>query len=165
MEECYICGQETENFIHHLQWHGVHVAEETILNAHQVVCDFLGHWMHGSALVTHAAKFLVEQCIEMLEKRSKEYDKLCAQFEESGCLNGNSLCRLSNTVFNDKATWGRMVALFTFGMQIMNKIPSTVLIQWLTHVYCSSERCATDFYVREWLQKHVKFMIKSGGGQ
>ena len=83
--------------------------------------------------------------------------------EESGCLNGNSLCRLSHTVLKNKANWERMAALFSFGMQIINKIPSTVLIQWLTHVYCSSGRCARDFYVREWLQKHEKFMIKSGG--
>ena len=134
-----------------------------ILNAHQVACDFLDHWMHGSALVTHEAKFIVEQCIEMFEKRDNEYNKLCVQFEESGCLNGNSLCRLLHTVFNDKATWERMVALFTIAMQITNKISSTVLIQWLTHVYCSSERCARDFYVREWLQKQEKFMIKSEG--
>ena len=161
MEECYICGQETENFIQHLQWHGVHVAEKkTILNAHQVVCDLLGHWMHGSALVTHEAKFIVEQCVKLLEKRSNEYDKLCMQFEESGCLNGNSLCQLSNTVFNDKANWGRMVAVFAL-LKIMNKIPTTVLIQWLTHVYCSSERCARDFYVREWLKRHEKFMANN----
>ena len=114
-------------------------------------------------LLTREAKFIVEQCIEMLEKRDNEYNKLCVQFEESGCLNGNSLCRLLHTVFNDNVNWGRMVALFTFAIQITNKISTTVLTQWLTHVYCSSERCARDFYVREWLQKHEKFMIKSGG--
>ena len=110
---------------------------------------------------TQEAKFLVEQCIEMFENRDNEYDKLCVKFEESGCLNGNSLCQLSNTVFNDNVNWGRMVALFTFGMQIMNKIPSTVLIQWLSHVYCSSERCARDFYVQEWLKRHEKFMVNN----
>ena len=162
MEECYICGQETENFIQHLQWHDVHVAEKTILNAYQVACDFHGYCTNRSDLVTNEANFLVDQCIEMFEKRSKEYDKLCVQFEESGCLNGNSLCRLLHTVFNDKATWERMVALFTFAMQITNKISSTVLIQWLTHVYCFSERCARDFYVREWLQKHERFMVDNG---
>ena len=108
--------------------------EKTILNAYQVACDFHGYCVNGSDLFTREAKFLVEQCIEMHEKRENEYNKLCVQFEESGCLNGNSLCRLSHTVFNDKATWGRMVALFTFAMRIRNKISSTVLIQWLTHV-------------------------------
>ena len=88
----------------------MHVAEKTILNAHQVACDFHGYCVNGSALVTREATFLVEQCIEMLEKRSNEYDKLCVQFEESGCLNGNSLCRLSHTLFTDNANWGRMVA-------------------------------------------------------
>ena len=135
--------------------------KKTIINAHQVACDFLDHWMHGSAFVTHEAQFLVEQCVKMLEKRSNEYDKLCTQFEESGCLNGNSLCQLSNTVFNDNVNWGRMVAVFTFGLKIMNKIPTTVLIQWLTHVYCSSEGCARDFYVREWLKRHEKIMANN----
>ena len=56
MEECYICGQETENFIQHLQWHDVDVAEKTILNAYQVACDFHGYWAKGSDLVTREAK-------------------------------------------------------------------------------------------------------------
>ena len=74
----------------------------------------------------------------------------------------NSVCNLKK-VLKNKANWERMAALFAFGIHIMNKVPSTVLIQWLTHVYCSSGRCARDFYVREWLQKHEKFMILSGG--
>ena len=114
--------------------------------------------MHGSALVTREATFLVEQCVEMLEKRQIEYDKLCAQVEESGCLNGNSLCPLSNTIFRDKANLGRMVAVFTFGLKIRDKISTTVLTQWLTHVYCSSEGYARHFYVREWLKRHERFM-------
>ena len=159
MEECYICGQETENFIQHLRWHDVNATEKTILNSHRVVCDFLGHWMQGSAPDTREATFLIEQCVELLEKRENEYDKLCAQFEESGCLNGNSLGQLSNTIFRDKANWGRRGAVFTFGLNITDIIPSIVLIQWLTHVYCFSEGCARYFYVREWLKRHERFMV------
>ena len=99
-----------------------------------MACDFHGYCVNGSDLVTREAKFLVEKCIGMLEKRDNEYNKLCVQYEESECLNGNSLCRLSHAVFDDKANLGRMLAVFTFGMKIINKIPPTVLIQWLTHI-------------------------------
>ena len=95
MEVCYICEQETENFIHRIRWHDVNVSEKTILRPRQVAWEFHGYWTKGSDLITHEAKFPAEQCIEMLKKRCNEYNKLCTQFEESGCLNGNSLCRLS----------------------------------------------------------------------
>ena len=126
--------------------------------AYQVAYEFHEYWLKGCNPKLYEAAFLVKQCTELLKKRDNEYNVLFSQFEESGGLKDISLRQLSQTVFEDKVNCGRMVALFTFGMQIMNKIPSTVLIQWLTYVYCYSERCARDFYVREWMKRHERSM-------
>ena len=122
---CNICEGET---LHHL--HDVN----TMLRAHCIANQFQEYWLDNRLPAMKEAEFIIKQCREFMKNRNELLQNMCMQFQESADVSGYSLFKLSQTEFEDKTKWEKLIYVFAFSTKLMNIDNSDLISEWLTHV-------------------------------
>ena len=139
----------SKKYIEHLHLHHRYdqvtpdITLDTFLRTQTIVRQFQDYWMNALLPVDalEETKFINMHCCNLLQEREDVYENMRIQFLQGGAITGHKLFKLSQTVFEDKVNWGRMIAVFAFGAKLMHyfreqKEVSTLqmLSNWLIHV-------------------------------
>ncbi len=157
---CYICDENLDTIEQCTRHMGMHdsvkedIAAEDMLRAKFIAREFVAYWQNGPHFIGAEAMIMVEKCRHLLREKNDALDVMCGQFHQGGDISGLNLFKLSNVVFKENAHWGRLVALFAFGVKLIHYYRVNeglqnrhIIAPWLAHVliqyniYCKSFTC------------------------